>query len=157
MRLATVLDTPAERVWQAVLRPRLLDHVAWPIQVFDRIDPAGWPERWSVGDYQVRLRLFGIVPMGRQSIVIRDIQAGPTRYGLRDDGHGDLVKRWDHRITLEPISPTACRYNDEVEVRAGLLTPVAWAFVQIFYRHRQRRLRALVTADFATLREGAHA
>jgi hypothetical protein len=55
--------------------------------------------------------------------------------------HDPLIRRWDHRIQFEPLGPDSSRYTDEVEVEAGLLTPVAWAFAQWFYRHRQRRWR----------------
>jgi hypothetical protein len=39
--------------------------------------------------------------------------------------------------------------RDTVEVRAGVLTPFIWLFAQLFYRHRQRRWRALVARRFA--------
>lgn len=151
VRLSTILDVPAERVWAAVRQPRLLDHVAHPLQVFQPIDPPVMPATWADGRYLVRPRMFGVVPMGEQWIVISAPEQGPIRYRLRDNGHGTLVSRWDHFITIEPITADRCRYTDEVEVRAGLLTPFVWAFAQLFYRHRQRRWRALVASDFAPL------
>jgi hypothetical protein len=58
---------------------------------------------------------------------------------LRDNGHSALIKTWDHRITIASDDQGGTLYRDEVEVRAGLLTPFIWVFAQIFYRHRQRR------------------
>ena len=93
IRRSTILDVSAEQAWAAVLRPRLLDHVAWPLQVFERVDPPDWPSIWREGAYEVRLRLFVVVPMGRQRIVVRDVLAGPDRYSVRDGGGGDITRR----------------------------------------------------------------
>lgn len=157
VRLSTILDVPAERAWAAARQPRLLDHVAHPLQVFEPIEPPVMPDTWTDGRYLVRPRMFGVVPMGTQWIVISTLERGPDRYCLRDDGHGSLVSRWDHLITIEPITAGRCRYTDEVEVRAGPLTPFVWAFAHLFYRHRQRRWRALVASNFVPLATGAHA
>lgn len=152
-----VLDVSAEQAWAVVQEPHLLEHVAYPLQAFEPVNPPAWPTTWEDGRYKVRLRLFGIVPIGTQWIVISKLAHGPQAYRLRDNGHGSLVSRWDHVITIEPIFATRCRYTDEVEVRAGLLTPVVTAFANLFYRHRQRRWRGLVAAGFAQLSTGASA
>lgn len=154
IRRSTILDVSAERAWAVVRRPDLLEHVARPLQGFEPVDPPRWPATWVDGRYKVRLRMFGIVPMGEQWIVIETLAARPGTYRLRDNGHGDLVRRWDHLITIEPASADRCRYTDEVEVRAGLLTPFVAAFAWVFYRHRQRRWRGLVASDFAALATG---
>ena len=155
IRHETLLATSAAHAWAAVLQPRLLDHVAWPLQTFEPIDPSTLPTIWSNGSYRVRLHLFGLLPLGQQTIGIEVLEQGPTRYRLRDNGRGQLVRRWDHVITIAPVSDTQCRYVDEVDVRAGLLTPAIAAFAWVFYRHRQRRWRALVAAGFAPLKSGA--
>ena len=67
---------------------------------------------------------------------------------MRDNGRGDLAKRWDHRITIEGTDQGTTQYTDRVEVEAGLLTPGVWAFAQLFYRYRQARWRRLVRHDF---------
>lgn len=153
--LSTKLNVPAERAWTAVRQPALLDFVAYPIQVFEPVDPPFLPKTWAEGRYLVRPRMFGVLPMGTQWIVISTLDQGPSRYRLRDNGHGTLVRRWDHVITIEPIDAQRCHYTDEVEVRAGLLTPFVAAFAHIFYRHRQSRWRELVASDFAPLASGA--
>jgi hypothetical protein len=38
---------------------------------------------------------------------------------------------------------TNARLRDEVDIAAGHMTPIVWAFAQVFYRHRQHRWRAL--------------
>ncbi|WP_374137484.1 hypothetical protein [Sphingomonas sp.] len=84
-----------------------------------------------------------------QRIDISKPMPGPNRYQMRDNGSGDLIKRWDHWITIEPIAPDRCRYTDEVEVSAGIFTPFIWLFALVFYAHRQSRWRALVKSGFA--------
>jgi hypothetical protein len=151
IRRSTLLDVSAARAWKAVLQPRLLDYVAYPLQVFEPLDPPRLPEFWTDGAYKVQLRLFGIVPMGVQWIVIQIVESGPDWYRLRDNGYGNLVRRWDHLITIEPLSSGKCRYTDEVDVRAGLLTPYVVTFAWFFYRHRQHRWRQLVESNFDPL------
>ncbi len=141
--LTTELEMPAAKAADLVRRSRLLLHVAAPLLVFRPLDPPELPDRWAEGRYLVQTRLFGRLPLGRQWIVISIIEDGPARYRVRDAGSGSLASTWDHLITIEPIAAARCRYTDEVEVRAGLLTPFVWLFAQMFYRHRQRRWRGI--------------
>ena len=92
--------------------------------------------------------LFGFIPIGWQVIGI-ELPATPLgRHMVRDNGYGPLIRRWDHWIEIEPEG-RGTRYTDTVHIDAGLLTPLITAFATIFYRHRQRRWRELVKADFA--------
>ncbi|MBP2621254.1 hypothetical protein ACVRXQ_07520 [Streptococcus panodentis] len=74
--------------------------------------------------------------MGRQAVVI----SYPTGsdFSLLDDGHSQLIKQWRHLIQLNPEGQ-GCRYQDILEIEAGLLTPLLAGFARLFYRHRQRR------------------
>ena len=74
--------------------------------------------------------------------------ASGTARVLRDDGTGQLATMWDHTIRVEPGLGGGTEYTDIVEVRAGVLTPFVWIFAEVFYRHRQRRWRALVKRGF---------
>lgn len=145
---STVLDAPSERVWKEVNRPDLLRYVAWPLLTFEPVEPAAFPERWAEREYRIRMRAFGLVPLGWQVIGIeRPAPGGPARR-LRDDGRGTLARRWDHLITVEPAGPGRTRYTDRVEIEAGLLTPFVGVFAWGFYAHRQRRWRRLVDRGF---------
>ena len=147
--MSTNLDTSAERAWTEVQTSRLLNHVAWPLLSFEPINPPTFPAMWQEGRYLVRMRAFGVISIGQQWIVITKPMLGPDRYQLRDDGHGNLFSRWDHVITVEPLGAGRCCYTDEVEVEAGLLTPIMRLFVYVFYAHRQRRWRRLVRNHFS--------
>ncbi len=145
--LTTRLAAPPDRVWDEVQTPRLLENVAAPLVQFRAVNPPHFPATWSDETYEVRMMLFGWLPFGRQLIRISRSASGTARL-LRDDGSGQLATVWDHTIRVEPSRGGETEYTDLVEVRAGILTPFVWAFAQVFYRHRQRRWRALVRRGF---------
>jgi hypothetical protein len=89
--------------------------------------------------------LFGIIPLGRQWIIVsRPNAQGEQARQLLDDGQGDVAKVWRHSITVRTLSPGTTAYRDDVEVSAGLLTPLVWAFAFVLYRWRQSRWRGLI-------------
>ena len=145
VQISTHLDLPAETVWAEVQTARLLKHIAWPMMHFLPVGKASVDTFKPGGRYQVKLRLFGLLPFGTQWIVtsVHEPDAGEWPKQLRDNGHSALIRKWDHWITVAPDPDGGTRYNDEVEISAGVMTPVIWAFAQIFYRHRQRRWRGL--------------
>jgi hypothetical protein len=149
--ISTVLHCPAERVWQEVQTSRLLRYVTQPLLTFQPIEPAALPAVWVEGSYLVRMRLFGFIPLGTQSIVIKHPTVDPAKpgiYRILDDGHGQLIARWHHLITICAMADGRTYYTDRVEVRAGLLTPLIWLSANIFYRYRQSRWRRLVALNF---------
>jgi hypothetical protein len=143
--LSTRIAMSPDEVWQKVQTPELLMHIAAPLVRFELLEPADATNFSASDRFLVRLTLFGFLPFGAQWIVpsVHVDDAAPWPKRLRDNGHSALIETWDHWITVEPDGEGGTRYRDEVEVKAGLLTPFIWAFAQIFYRHRQRRWRAL--------------
>lgn len=143
-RLTTVLDCPKERVWQEVQTARLLEYIAAPLVRFEPLQPARLPETWDEGEYLVRMKIFGLFSFGKQWIVISKPQAEDGSYRIRDNGYGDHITKWDHWITIQDAHEGKTLYTDQVDIDAGLLTPIIWLFSQVFYRHRQKRWRELV-------------
>ena len=124
-------------------------HITAPLVRFTRPGGAPWPSHWSPGDLPLQMWLLGLLPMGSQTVRISIEPAAqdgawPT---LRDNGEGTLMRRWDHRITLQPMPDGRTLYTDDIDVVARhlpwLMTPLSAAFAQVFYRHRQRRWRQL--------------
>ena len=148
VELSTVLSASPDRVWEEVNRPALLCHVSGPLLTFEPLTPAAFPERWAEQEYTVLLRLFGIVPVGWQVIGIEQKPPEGALRRLRDNGRSRLIQRWDHLITVEPEGPEHTRYTDRIEIDAGWLTPLIWAFARALYAHRQRRWRRLVASGF---------
>jgi hypothetical protein len=146
--VSTTLEAPPDRIWEALQNPATLMYVAAPVVAFEPVEPATFPDRWDETDYRVRMRLFGGLPLGEQTIRIsmrRGTDArGDRYYHLRDDGTGELMSTWDHLIILQELPDGTTRYTDDVTVEAGPLTPLVWLFAAGFYRHRQRRWRRLV-------------
>jgi hypothetical protein len=157
--ITTELPISPPLAWELVQSPALMRHVSWPLTVFTPLDPPAWPRRWSPGQYRVRMRALGVLPIGEQTISISFPleEPGEGRYQVRDDGSGQLVRRWDHLITFEPGDTRAIghgkatRYTDQVDIEAGFLTVPVWLWANVLYRWRQRRWRRLVrrrpTAD----------
>ncbi|MCA0351804.1 MAG: hypothetical protein LCH85_07385 [Chloroflexi bacterium] len=143
--LSTRLDCAASTAIEHVTTSRLLEYVAKPLVTFVPKQPNQLPDVWRDGTYWVELRLFGVIPVGKQAIVISHPQQHP--FTLRDNGHSPLIKRWDHTIEVA-VEGTSTRYRDHVVVEAGWLTPLIWLFAQVFYRHRQRRWRRLAARHF---------
>ena len=147
----TVIPAAAETVWRHLLTPALLDHVAWPLLVFQPRDPPAKPAVWREGDYHVAMRAFGLLPLGTQRVGIRILEAEAWPRVLRDDGGGTLVRVWRHDIRIEPLAANSTRYRDTVEIAAGPLTPLIWLYAQLFYRWRQHRWRQLARTGYRAL------
>ena len=152
LEISTELECSAERAWQEVQTTRLLEYVAHPLLVFDPIEPQTWPETWREGEYLSRMRLLGIIPFGKQCIAIsipdRSNASAKGEYRVRDNGYGDMVKKWDHLIVIEEVADGTTRYTDRLEIEAGILTPIVWLYARVFYQHRQARWRKLARSDF---------
>lgn len=58
---------------------------------------------------------------------------------------GLLARVWNHDISFHEVAPGVVSYTDEIEIQAGWLTPAIWLFAHLFYRHRQRRWKVLLS------------
>lgn len=173
IEVSTILPVSPDRVWTMVNRPALLHYVAWPLLTFEAVDPPAFPDRWEERQYHVRIKAFGLVPLGSQIIEIeRSVDPETATHGepvrrLRDNGRGTILRRWDHWITVEPAGTAAestdsgrgegraTRYTDRVDVDAGVLTPLAGGLARVFYAHRQRRWHRLLAEDDGDEEESA--
>ena len=137
----STLACDADIGWQRVQTIALLREICSPLV---RLEPdrnvPSLPERWpEAGTVRIRPFLFGFIPTGVR--VLRCEHVDHQRREIQTREHDPLIRRWDHRIHFESLSPGTSRYTDEVEIEAGLLTLPVWLFAQWFYRHRQRRWR----------------
>lgn len=149
LKLYTRLNAHTDDVVAHVLTSRLLMHVASPLVVFLPIQPAQLPDVWRPGKYLVGMKLFGLIPMGKQWINISFPNANEARaFQMLDDGVGDLIRRWRHLITVTPAPDSQTDYADEVDVDAGWLTLPVFAWAHGYYLYRHARLRRLVEKRF---------
>jgi hypothetical protein len=143
--ISTYLPCTPEVAIEHVKSPALLLHIARPLLDFRAYDPPQLPAVWADGTYWVSMRLFGILPLGRQAVVIS--QPPADVFTVRDNGYSALIQKWDHVITIAP-SGSGTLYRDRVTIQAGVFTPIVSLFAQYFYRHRQRRWRQLASGGF---------
>ena len=100
------------------------------------------PDRVRAGDsVNLRLWFFHVLPTWRHTIGIEAVGTPPRTIQSRE--FGGLVRRWDHLIRVSPGPEGRTDYTDEIEIEAGVFTPLVcfWAHVQ--YRYRQWRWRRL--------------
>lgn len=145
----TTLDAPFEKVLEAIWRPATMEYVSRPLVRFRPVEPDRLPDRWRNGQFMVSLRLFGLLPIGRQVIGIAFDDSQANRFIGFDRGHSKLMRRWEHEIGFNRCEGRRTEYYDRLTVDAGWLTPIAALFVRILFRHRQRRLRQLARNGFA--------
>lgn len=146
IEISTFLATSPQTVRDHIHTSQLLRYVNAGLLGFTPIDPPSLPTHWSAGAYRVGIKLFGVLPMGEQTIGIE--APGPEdAWVVRDNGSGSLARVWDHRIFVAPEGEGS-RYTDRVTIQAGFLTPFVLLFAQLLYRYRQRRWRRLVQRAF---------
>lgn len=136
----TVLEASADAVWAAVKTPSAFRTVtrgllAMPV-IRRRQDE--WREDETVVGW---VFLFGFLPFSRHHLHVASIDDA-TRT-LRSREFGGSIRGWNHDIEVVPIDAMTCRYRDQIEIDAGIVTPLIVLYAKWFYRMRQRRWRAL--------------
>jgi hypothetical protein len=92
---------------------------------------------------QCRTYVFGVIPIGIRDLYFESIDPDAGRIVARESD--PLVKRWNHTMSIASAGADRSVYRDVIDIDAGGLTVVVWAWTSWFYRHRhrQRRWRAL--------------
>ncbi|MCG3165004.1 MAG: hypothetical protein POELPBGB_00764 [Bacteroidia bacterium] len=146
----TLLNTDIETAWKHLLKPELLAFIANPLQQFIPVEPDTFPSQWQAGTYKVKLLTLGFIPFGNHSIVI-EFPAGNNHETKRllDNGHGEIIEKWEHLIELKATADNKTLYTDTVKINAGLLTPFIWLYAAIFYSWRQSQWHNLITTGFS--------
>ena len=140
VRVSTHLSVPADVAWDTVKRTDTLRYVTRGLLGFRGGEEI--PERIAEGEtYRIRLLFFGVVPAWRHQIEV--VRLDEAAHEIRTEERGGPVRQWRHRIAIDPEGWGATRYLDEIEIAAGVLTPLVWFYAQFFYRYRQWRWRRL--------------
>jgi hypothetical protein len=147
-QISTQLDCTEHALWQLISKPQSLQFVASPILGFTPLEPGALDGEWQVGrEYRLKLYLLRVIPLGQHSIELVQIDREHNSISSRE--RGQLTRVWNHNIFFEETSPGRLSYTDQIEIRAGWLTPFIWMFAQLFYRHRQRRWKVLLQKERA--------
>jgi hypothetical protein len=149
LTITSTFPYPAERIWAEVQTTRLMLTVIKPLVQFQPLAPPVLPATWEVGEYVGRMALLGLIPFGQHTIRISfPAPQHEGEYQVRDNGSGQVIARWDHLITVRKLDDAHTRYQDDVAVEAGLLTPFVWLYAHLYYRYRHWRWQQLIRADF---------
>jgi hypothetical protein len=134
----STLPCHADAAWSAVQTSALLEEICAPLIYFRAEPGTEIPERWSPGGAnRLQPRMFGFLPLATR--VLNWERIDQTAREIQTREHDAMIRRWDHRIHVEPAGDGSCRYTDDVQIEAGVLTPLVWLYAQWFYRHRQKR------------------
>ncbi|KJS29890.1 MAG: hypothetical protein VR64_18660 [Desulfatitalea sp. BRH_c12] len=142
-RISTRLACSENELWQKIIEPGSLQFVASPIVSFVPVREGGLSGEWQVGvPYQLKLYFLKLIPLGRHTIQLVRIDKEANK--IISQERGLLARVWNHIICFREVALGVVSYTDEIEIRAGWLTPAIWLFAQLFYRHRQRRWKVLL-------------
>jgi hypothetical protein len=140
-RISTDLDAPPAAVWEAV---KWLDTFRYVTRgVLGYRVTEGTPD--DLREEMVvrgRLYFFHVLPAWTHSI--RVVRVDEQAREILTSENGGPVENWGHLIRVQHgPEPGRSRYTDQIDIRAGVLTPLVWAYAHVFYRYRQARWRRL--------------
>ncbi|MBI5934387.1 MAG: hypothetical protein HY867_11820 [Chloroflexi bacterium] len=143
-KISTIMNTTPEFLWKEITKPQSLQYVAAPILYFFPTGDTDLNRDWELNRvYNLALFFLKFIPLGAHKIVIKKIDVSGNQ--IVSNESGALAKVWNHTIQFNSINSHQIEYADTIEIKAGLLTLFIWAFSHIFYRHRQRRWKQLLS------------
>ena len=144
-KISSIFNTPADRAWSAIKESKTLLFVIKGFLGFKGADT--FPEKWIEGQTEItRILFFGIIPGWKHKLHFAEI-SDVKREQFTEEG-GGLISQWNHLIKVEPINSSQCRYTDEIDIKAGIFTPLVCFYARVFYRYRQLRWRKLIKNDY---------
>ncbi|MFP4452598.1 MAG: hypothetical protein ACLFPI_04420 [Desulfobacterales bacterium] len=142
-RISSYFPGTESALWTKIISPKSLQYVALPVLSFVPTESGAFDEEWIEGKpYDLKLYLFSVIPLGRHRIKLAKIDKENNT--IVSEETGLLARVWNHTISFHQSGDKEISYIDVVEIRAGLLTPIIWAFAHLFYRHRQRRWKKIL-------------
>lgn len=146
--LQVSLACTVSEAFAALHDPTVFQRVSAPFLSFTPLSPAAFPERYVSGhSYVIKVAALGLVPLGSQEINPTSEEEGTARI-FRDNGRGlsgslAMVSTFRHTMTLRPSSPGLTILTDELEFKAGVLTPLMGLGFLVFWWWRHRRMAQL--------------
>lgn len=145
--LKMTLDCSPDAAWRALRSPSVMTEVAFPLLAFESLEEGGFPEVWPGGPHRVEVRLAGLVPVGEQEIDTAFEQHGDVRI-VRDTGRAvvgpmTLVTRFRHSMAVSAAPGGRTLYRDQLEIDAGLATPLVWLAYWAFWQWRGFGIRRM--------------
>ncbi len=147
--LRLTLDCDADAAWDALSNPEVFAAVSSPLLKFSSQEKDGFPPAWTgQGPHLVSVKLFGIFPLGTQTIDATFTQRpGGVRMmidaGSPQSGALAAIKKWDHRMAVSSPAPGKTLYRDRLQFSAGWLTPLMFIPLWFFWQRRGAKLSKL--------------
>ena len=141
--ITSQLNISPEDAWYLVKKSSTLIFITKGLLSFSDNDhfPAEWVEDSTVAS---RLRFFGLIPAWKHQLHFQKVS--DSELEITTEEQGGIVSKWKHRIKISSMHKGATSlYSDEIEIEAGLLTPIVWLYANLFYRYRQLRWKRLVS------------
>jgi hypothetical protein len=90
---------------------------------------------------ETRVKLLGLLPAWKHH----------QRFARVDDEKREMLvaeraapyEVWDHLMRVDALGDVRCRFVDQIDVAAGVFTPIVWAAASLLCRIRMRRLSEL--------------
>ncbi len=139
--IKTTFNCSADTAWNLLKKRDTFLYITWGFLGFSGAEK--WPEAFQTGlVIRTRLFFFHILPAWKH--VLRIIRIDDQKHELYSNESGGPIKTWNHLIRIEPDTESRCRYLDQLEIHAGILTFFIWGYAHIFYRYRQYRWKRLI-------------
>jgi hypothetical protein len=139
--IQTSFDTSAEKAWKILKKKDTFLFITRGFLGF--IGAKNWPEEFYEGlEIDTRFVFFHVLPAWKH--YLRVVKVDDHCKELYSNEKGGLIRIWNHLIKIEPETDHRCKYTDQVEIKAGLLTPAVWVYAHIFYRYRHYRWKKLI-------------
>ncbi len=128
-----------DRVFDALNAPSMMQKVASPLVAFKAAKTSVFPDRWENGvTYRMNMYFLGFLPLGWQELSIQSKLTG-TEAILTDIGPGFAVKMWNHKVILRKDGDSHTRYDETLDLTAGLMTPLIWIGMTALFAWRKYR------------------
>ncbi len=142
----SVVDAPADAVWQRVVTPEGINDELRPIMTMTM--PRG-AESFTVDDVPVGtpigrswLRLFGVLPFDYDYLTIAELQPGRS---FREESTMLSMRQWRHERTVTPNGDAAATVHDRLTFQPRLplrlAAPLLAVGIGALFSHRHRRLQ----------------
>jgi hypothetical protein len=142
--VSSVFAATEDRIWELIQKTDTLRYIAAPYAYFTSFGPS--IPLWTKGaTANFRLRIFGFIPLGIHHISVVEFDRSAGKIYTKESN--PAIPVWNHLIRIEPSGGCKIRYSDEVEIDAGWKTGLVAVWSKCFYKHRQKRWRALLTKD----------
>ena len=147
--LRTTLKCTPDAAWKAIADPKVFASVSSPLLRFSSQEPGGFPEAWKGdGPHAVKVKLFGLIPLGTQTIDVSFTQRPGGVRMMVDSGQPQvgmlgIIKSWDHRMAISLAPHGNTLYRDRLTFSAGVWTPFVFLSLWMFWQWRSMRLKRL--------------